>query len=280
MNENLSLIELLSATRTDLANVFSAPTHTYGLLGIYGGHFLGQALSAAFATVERPKLAHSFHAYFLQRGDLDAELTYHVTSLRSRPNGDTRAVTARQNGIDRFHMVASFKTPETGSEHQPLPPQVPSAIELINERRARGEGPIPFPFLAGRAELELFGEPFFAHSPDRAPTLQGWTRAIATEHKLDDRQRQVVLAFLSDSTLMFNSVLPHGAPFQTHRLTSLDHAAWYHHDADPTAWMLYDQRSTTAFDGRGMNHGHLFAADGRIAMTCAQESMLRTELPT
>jgi acyl-CoA thioesterase len=40
--------------------------------------------------------------------------------------------------------------------------------------------------------------------------------------------------------------------------------------------MLYDQHSTVATDGRGINHGHLFNNAGRIAMTCTQESMLRS----
>ena len=40
----------------------------YGPLRIYGGHLLGQALAAAFATVGDHMLAHSLHAYFLKTG--------------------------------------------------------------------------------------------------------------------------------------------------------------------------------------------------------------------
>lgn len=279
MNDDVSLVDLLSVQTTTTTNTFSAAPHLYGMLGIYGGHFLGQALAAAFATVERPKLAHSLHAYFLHRGDPTTELTYQVTSLRNRPTGDTRTVTARQNDIDRFHMIVSFKTPETGDEHQPFLPDVPTVQAVIDERERRGEAVMPFPFLAGRAELELISEPFFNHGTGRASALQAWTRARPTEHPLDVRERQIVLAFLSDSILMFNAVLPHGAPFQTHRLTSLDHSAWFHHDTDPTQWMLYDQHGPVATDGRGLNHGHLYAHTGQIAMTCVQESMLRTTTP-
>jgi len=85
----------------------------------------------------------------------------------------------------------------------------------------------------------------------------------------------VALAYLSDGTLLFNSVLPHGAPFQTHRVTSLDHAVWFHRDIDPTQWMLFDQRSTAAAGGRGMNHGEFYTADGALGLTIAQESLLR-----
>ena len=92
---------------------------------------------------------------------------------------------------------------------------------------------------------------------------------------LTARQRQIVMAYLSDGPLMFNSALPHGLPFQTHRLTSLDQSAWFHHDADPHQWMIFDQRSTAAMGGRGMNEGQIYSHDGRLLMTCAQESMLR-----
>ena len=44
---------------------------------------------------------------------------------------------------------------------------------------------------------------------------------------LSSRERQIVMAYLSDGPLMFNSVLPHGIPFQSHRLTSLDQSVGF-----------------------------------------------------
>lgn len=85
----------------------------------------------------------------------------------------------------------------------------------------------------------------------------------------------MVLAFLSDGTLMFNSVLPHGLPFQTHRLTSMDHAAWFHRGCDVTQWMLFDQHSSAAADGRGLNHGNLFDCNGKLVLSASQESLLK-----
>ena len=97
---------------------------------------------------------------------------------------------------------------------------------------------------------------------------------IPPGEKLTERRRQIVLAFLSDGTLMFNAALAHGIPFETHRLTSLDQSVWFHRDTDPSRWMLFDQRSTAAADGRGMNEGEFYDADGKIVMTCAQEATL------
>jgi acyl-CoA thioesterase-2 len=92
---------------------------------------------------------------------------------------------------------------------------------------------------------------------------------------IDSKSRQSVLAYLSDGTLMFNSVLPYGIPFQTHRLTSLDQSVWFHRDISPGDWMLYDQRSTAAADGRGLNEGEVYDSHGLLIMSTAQESMLR-----
>lgn len=279
-NTGLALAELMSVEATDTPDIFTGRTEAYGLLGIYGGHFLGQALAAAFETVDAPKLAQSFHAYFLRAGDPATRLDYHVTRLREGRSNDVRAIVARQNGEDVFQMTAAFKMPEPGDEHQKSIPEIKSAQETIAARQARGETPFQFPVVKdGRVEMEFASASFLEFDPADAPSLQTWMRVPGGE-TLDERMSQVVLAFLSDGTLMFNSVLPYGKPFQTHRLTSLDQSVWFHHGTNPGNWMLFDQRSTVAADGRGMNEGEIFDADGKQLMTCAQESMLRRMEPS
>ncbi|MEL7156974.1 MAG: acyl-CoA thioesterase II, partial [Actinomycetota bacterium] len=65
----------------------------------------------------------------------------------------------------------------------------------------------------------------------------------------------------------------------THWATTIDQSVWFHRPAAPEAWMLFDQRSTAAADGRGLNEGEIYAADGTLLMTCAQESVLRAITP-
>ena len=101
-----------------------------------------------------------------------------------------------------------------------------------------------------------------------------WARVPGGED-MSERERQVVLAYVSDVPIVFNSVLPHGVAMETHWTTSLDHSAWFHQPSDPSQWMLFDQRSTAAVDGRGMNEGEIYGVDGSLLMTCAQESLLR-----
>ena len=219
-----------------------------------GGHFLGQALAAGFETVDAPKLAHSFHAYFLRRGDPEARLDYHVVPLRQSRGGDVRAITARQGGVDVFHMTASFKLPEPGDEHQEKIPAVESAETIIRAREARGEPAFPFPVVqGGRVQMEFASASFREFDPDREPALRLWMRVPGGE-QLDGRMRQVVLAFLSDGTLMFNSVLPHGTPFETHRLTSLDQSVWVPPRDQP--WRLDPVRSAQHGGRRRSGHEH------------------------
>lgn len=272
-------MDLLTPEPTGDEGVFTGLANPYGAMGIYGGHFLAQALSSAFATVETPKLAHSLHAYFLRKGDPEVPIEYHVTTLRDGRGSSARSVSAFQHGQQAFHMMASFKLSEEGEEHQPTAPELPSAPELIAAREERGEPPFPFPPAQnGWTEMEWASPSFREFIPDREPRLRGYMR-VPGGADLDERQRQVALVFLSDVPIVFNSVLPYGLPFETHMITSLDQSVWFHRGADPSQWMLFDQMSTAAADGRGMNEGRIYGPAGELLLTCAQESMLR-RMPT
>lgn len=272
----LSLAEFMSVQATDDPNVFVGLTEEYAMLGIYGGHFVGQALAAGFETVEEAKLAHSFHCYFLRKGDPEVRLEYHVTSLRDGYGSDVRSISARQGGVDVFHMIASFKRSEDGDEHQKTMPDVISPQEARSIRESKGLSTAGAPTAKnGRSEIESITSSFQDFDPDRDAVIRQWIRVPESEG-LCDRMKQVIVAFLSDGTLMFNSNIPHGTPFVTHRLTSLDHSGWFHHVPKPAGWMLFDQRSTAAAGGRGLNEGEIYSQDGILLMSCSQESMLRT----
>ncbi|MEM8923820.1 MAG: acyl-CoA thioesterase domain-containing protein [Actinomycetota bacterium] len=272
---HLPLIEVLTPRAAERPDTFVGTPNPYGAMGIYGGHFCGQALAAGLATVADEQRAHSFHAYFLRPGDPQVPITYRVSTLRNGRSSSVRRISAEQNGNEAFAMMASFKRPEAGDEHQPTAPAVPPADALAAAREARGEAPFPFPVAQnGWAEMEWITPSFLETVPDREPRLQVWMR-IPDGAGLTDRQQQVLLAFLSDGPLMFNATVPYGVIGETHRATSLDHAVWFHHPVDPSTWLLFDQRSTAAADGRGMNEGEIYDAEGRLATTCVQESMLR-----
>jgi acyl-CoA thioesterase-2 len=117
MNGDIALINLLTPQRAEDPNVFLGRSHAYGAMGIYGGHFLGQALAAGLTTVDVPKLAHSLHAYFMRGGDPEVPILYTVDSLRDGRGSSTRSISAWQHDAEIFRMMASFKLPEDGDEH-------------------------------------------------------------------------------------------------------------------------------------------------------------------
>ena len=273
------LLNYLHVEATDLPDTFTGDAELYGMMGVYGGHLLGQGLCAALRTVDEPKVAHSFHAYFLQRCNPDIKLIYQVQRLRSSKWGDTRSISASQEGQHVFHMIASFKVKEAGDEHQKTMPKVDSPESLIAQRQSRGEDTFPFPPIKdGRTQIEFASAGFQEFIADRAPELRLWMRTPYSGDRvepLSTREGQIALAYLSDATLLFNSVIPYGIPMQTHRMTSLDQSCWFHRASDPSLWLLFDQRSVAATDGRGLNEGEIYSADGKLVMSCAQESMLR-----
>ncbi|MFT5014800.1 MAG: acyl-CoA thioesterase-2 [Patiriisocius sp.] len=272
----LNLPELMSVEATEAPDVFVGKAEPYGRLGIYGGHFLGQALAAGFRTVEEPKVAQSFHAYFLNPGDPEADIIYRVSRLKEGRGADMRSISAEQNGRASFHMIASYKIPEEGDEHQPVMPDVISPEALEEKLAAAGRQFQPPMMNKNRATLMQITESFVPDEfkPGREPNLQTWMKSNH-EGEVSARAAQCALAFLSDGTLMFNSVVPYGIPFATHRLTSLDHSVWFHRACDVGDWLMFDQASTAAADGRGMNEGRIYDRSGKLIATAAQDSMLR-----
>ena len=92
------LIELLSLERLE-DNLFRGQSRDIGTKYVFGGQVLGQALSAAQATMTEPRAAHSLHAYFLRAGDIEHPIVYDVDSpvmaAVSRCAGSARSSTAR-----------------------------------------------------------------------------------------------------------------------------------------------------------------------------------------
>src|SRR6266403_128151 len=61
------LVKVMTLERLEL-DLFRGESRDIGSPQVFGGQVLGQALTAATATVEN-RMVHSLHAYFLRRGD-------------------------------------------------------------------------------------------------------------------------------------------------------------------------------------------------------------------
>lgn len=254
---------------------FIGAARDYGPLRVYGGHFLGQALAAAFRTVPEPRLAHSLHAYFLRTGNPAVPIRYAVERLRDGGSYVTRNVRAIQQDQTVFQLTASFKDPEAGDTHQPDAPDAPPAETLAARRRRAGHERPALPFTLGTGlEVEITDD-WAPWTPRRDTAgIRLWMR-MQLEATHDPRLQQCALAFASDSTLLFNALRRHGQTLVTHRTTSLDHAMWFYGLPACQDWLLYDQSGPAAADGRGFNQGFIYATDGRLCAAVAQEGMMR-----
>ena len=57
--------------------------------------------------------------------------------------------------------------------------------------------------------------------------------------------------------------------------TSLDHAMWFHAPVQFEDWHLYSMDSPFSGGARGFNRGSVFAPDGRLVASVAQEGLMR-----
>src|SRR5919197_4263018 len=128
------LLKLLELEPLEV-NLFRGESRDVGSPQVFGGQVLGQALTAASATIEG-RVVHSLHAYFLRRGDFNAPIVYEVDRSRDGQSFSNRRVIAIQHGEQIFNMTASFQVVEEGLEHQldmpsvPPPEQLPDMLEV------------------------------------------------------------------------------------------------------------------------------------------------------
>src|SRR5437773_564801 len=88
---------------------------------------------------------------------------------------------------------------------------------------------------------------------------------------------QCVLAYASDMMLLDSALIPHGRTVFEKELVaaSLDHALWFHRPFRADDWLLYAQDSPNLSGSRGFSRGLIFARDGTLVASVAQEGLLR-----
>lgn len=261
---------------------FLAQSEDIGTPTVFGGQVLGQSLMAASRTVVAERPVHSMHAYFLLPGE-HAPIEYSVDRVRDGRSFTTRHVVARQRERIIFEMSASFQTVDDGIEHQFEMPEVAGPEGLpseLDQRIALGDR---LPERWRIKGLEPHGIEYRRVEPDdlvnpavRPSESAIWMRAIAPLPD-DPTVHRALLAYASDHGLLRAAMLPHGLSFMSGRVrpASLDHAMWFHRDFRMDDWLLYTLDSPSAGGARGLCRGSLYARDGRLVASTAQEGMLR-----
>ena len=282
------LVELLRLERLE-DNLFRGQSRDIGTKYVFGGQVLGQALTAAQATVETdsPRAAHSLHAYFLRAGDIEHPIVYDVDRTRDGGSFSVRRVSAIQHGKVIFFCAASFQEAEAGAEHQlsmpdvprpedlepapAIPPEKLAQLPIKVQRWLDRQGPFEFRHVYPRDEL---------NPPKRPPYQQVWFRLSAPVGDAPELHR-ALLAYASDFHLLGTATFPHGISYYQPNvaMASLDHALWFHRPFRADEWLLYSLDSPSAQGARGMARGLVFDRAGRLVASTAQEGMIRVAPP-
>ncbi|MGI9258786.1 MAG: acyl-CoA thioesterase II [Gammaproteobacteria bacterium] len=275
------LVSLLELEQLE-DRIFRGQSRDIGSRRVFGGQVLGQALTAAYQTIEG-RFAHSLHAYFLRPGDVKAPIVYDVDIARDGSSFSNRRVVAIQHGRPIFNLAASFQIPESGLEHQATIPDVPRPEELhdmsetpeallenVPEKMRR--------YLTRKRPFEVRPvEPVNLLSLEPSePVRHVWLRAV---DKLPENPalHQNLLAYMSDFQLIGTVTLPHGIHFSEGgvQMASLDHAMWFHRPFRVDEWLLYSMTSPNAASARGLALGQFYDTDGRLVASTAQEGLVR-----
>jgi acyl-CoA thioesterase-2 len=213
---------------------------------------------------------------------------YDVDRIRDGGSFTTRRVVATQNGQAIFNLAASFQVDEPGFEHQdampaaPEPETLPTEQEVLRAHVAklpkilRERATAARPFELRPVEIET--DPF---SPAKKPPHRMvWLRTIAKLPE-DPALHAYLLAYASDHSFITTSLLPHGVTWLTPgmQVASLDHVMWFHRPVRVDEWLLYVIDSPAAHGGRGLVRGRIFARDGTLVASAAQEGLIRKRAP-
>jgi acyl-CoA thioesterase-2 len=78
-------------------------------------------------------------------------------------------------------------------------------------------------------------------------------------------------------TLLDTSLFAHGRSFfdRDIQMASLDHAMWFHRPHKLDDWFLYTQDSPNTSGARGFTRGAIYARDGTLVASVAQEGLIR-----
>ena len=281
------LIELLSLERLE-QDLFRGQSRDIGTRYVFGGQVLGQALSAAQATMTHPRPAHSLHAYFLRAGDVDHPIVYEVDRTRDGGSFSVRRVTAVQHGKVIFFCAASFQEGEQGAEHQLSMPEVPRPDDISPLAPLPAETLEKLPTKvqrwldrAGPFEFRHVYPRDFLDPPHPPPYPQVWFRLAEKVGDAPELHR-ALLAYASDFHLLGTATFPHGISYYQPnvQMASLDHALWFHRPFRADEWLLYSIDSPSASGSRGLARGMIYDIHGHLVASTAQEGLIRMAAPS
>lgn len=169
-------------------------------------------------------------------------------------------MTASQEGVPIFQMLASFHRPEPTLDWQrPVAFRLPfedatTAVtppeEWVDQFEVRTGAPTDWPL-----------QPFWFRSRERI--------------EYDPLLQACAITFISDLGLVSTGSPPGHLTPGPGGAASLDHALWLHRPVDANEWHCYDAVGVSHSDARGLAFGSIHDHVGRLVASVAQESLWR-----
>ncbi len=266
-------------------NLFSGISKSIGSPNVFGGQVLAQALNAAQRTIHNNRVLHSLHSYFLEAGNLDLPINYHVETLRDGGSFSTRRVTAKQGDTVIFILASSFHKQEEGYTHQvEMKTNIKQPEELLswNDMLQQFGDFLPkstktFLEIDRPIEFKPTTIPNPMERKDLSPTLDVWFKLNGNSDKVDTATKQQILTYISDYNVLTSALNPHAskAHYGNMQMASLDHSMWFFRKFDFKDWMLFSIESPSTSNARGFTRGHIFSRDGKLIASVVQEGLMR-----
>ena len=228
----------------------------------FGGFVLGQAVHAATRTAPDGRRIHSLHAYFLKPIRVGRPVAYRIADLRDGKSFATRQVDAYQDDVRTFSMTCSFTSDVDGYEYE----MGGGAPDVLRPRDIDAR-PGPEPWVSSR-----LGPTPLESDGTRRSTYRAW---IKVKEKLPDdpHLHAALIAFATDWT--GTGGRPLALEAEVEGMISLDHAIWFHRPLRADEWIYFDVHSLINTGGRGLLRGAMYDIDGSLAVSMAQEMLLR-----
>ncbi len=291
-----ALLRQLELTPQEQPDTFVGPGSTDdGVDATFGGHFLGQAVAAANATVADDRLLHSIHGMFLRAGRPQEPFAITVDRVRDGRSFSTRRVHIEQDPAKpQFELLASYTA--SGDDSSPsTPARVPFDISALPApedlptydvlMRSLDPLPLPEPWAMRDYGLDVrtIAAPWAPDGPTEAHGLRFWVRAKPGLTPMVDAPsanlHAVLLAYQSDESLADCVAVPWGKTWGSDGVVfvSLDHAMWLHKPIDLNQWLLFDQEPIVVARERGLATGSVWTAQGDLVASVRQEALFRLE---
>lgn len=251
---------------------------------VFGGQYLGQAMSAALATADG-RAPQAMHATFLYAARADRPMAVRVNRIRDGRSFAYRRVEFYQDDRPVFCADVSFHNIEASQpNHQltadsvPPPDSLNNLHELIDIHGENAFSSMNRSRAVGKKTLEVRPIDQLAGivKAGQEPRADAWLRAVQFDSR-DPLFHYAALAYLSDCWVNMACRIKHSPSLFSGETTtaSLNHSIWFHRAPRADDWLLYLLDSPSTHGGVGFNRGLLYDRFGQLLASTAQEALVR-----